>query len=916
MGYIISGVRFSGNPVLRKNKKGGKDTNDMKDTKKWVALVLILGVLAFIGFMIGCGATTTGTGTTTTTVAISSVAINGTVAVSTSDLAQLGVSALSPVDLAKNMKYLTSKGFSAASVKALNLVPMAAGDATVTIGTLNADGTMTAVATADVAADGTYSIVMPEYYTNKAYEAIITKTSGSKKLEIKTVFGKPVDGAISGTDAAASPQTTTFVEMIIQNVIKAIGSGDVDADTITNVKAAVLSVLNDLIADGTINVSTVKDADDTNGATLSAAKQAALNDLILQKLDAIKGATQLNTALSASDLDTARGAIKNIFKGLMDGDDRGAPDEMVNAFAQAYLDGNTFKTSQIAPALNESLYSSGGSEIAGSFTTAQIATQIKHMLQGILGGTATDAPDNIRYVVELAFPKDTWASATISADTAFTVPQGILLVGISEKLAHEVNAFVNHLKLAYKLGLMSTDVSGIKIMHAEVIVKTVEDFSAFSGGEGGEPVKVKALEAFVEFGDMMNMSTVLTGYTVTLTYPTASGNKTVTLSENQFSLSSTKPSAKSARVYTEEQMGPPPGMKMVRLDAWGNSDNRVSDVTSGTVTITLKNSSGTTVDTKTRTIPDIDLSTASVTLNVPKEVWIDHIANMTKFTVNSKPTMNWTTGTLPTAPAGYRLGYSINCIKGQVEKFAGGGMGFMANWGDPNSRVFDSWEKRKFLPAESGETFNFLLPTTLGTAGIYEFGVGVVLIDKKTGFPAVEGPHAGGIFIVGELAQAITDPTALAEFQNEFVEVDISTRPLTLEGKVHADVLAEPHFTGGTLKIALVRPSFNKTTGVFSQTLVAGVTPVNLTTVAGQTYKTFSLKFNGSVFSANYGPYEVILWNDSDNDGTFDEYEPREHAQKMIDHQSFGTRVHWSGGGDELVNSQTDFDIKFYGDSF
>ncbi|OGC08345.1 hypothetical protein A3F86_03620 [candidate division WOR-1 bacterium RIFCSPLOWO2_12_FULL_45_9] len=86
--------------------------------------------------------------------------------------------------------------------------------------------------------------------------------------------------------------------------------------------------------------------------------------------------------------------------------------------------------------------------------------------------------------------------------------------------------------------------------------------------------------------------------------------------------------------------------------------------------------------------------------------------------------------------------------------------------------------------------------------------------------------------------------------------------------------------------------------------------------MAGQTYKTFSLKFNGSVFSANYGPYEVILWNDSDNDGTFDEYEPREHAQKMIDHQSFGTRVHWSGGGDELVNSQTDFDIKFYGDSF
>ncbi|MFH1576235.1 MAG: hypothetical protein ABID35_01680, partial [Candidatus Margulisiibacteriota bacterium] len=462
------------------------------------------------------------------------------------------------------------------------------------------------------------------------------------------------------------------------------------------------------------------------------------------------------------------------------------------------------------------------------------------------------------------------------------------------------------------LGLLSSDVAGVTFMHAEAIVKYIEDFSGFENDIIGEPNKVKALEVFAEFGDMLNMSANLTGYTATLTYPTASGTKTVTLSEDSFTMGA---SIKAS----EGEMGPPPGMKMVRLDAW-NPETRVTDVTNGTATLTLKDANGATVDTETIEIPDIDLSAASVSLNVPNQVWVDQISNMTKFSVNSTPTMSWTTSALPTAPSGYRLAYAINCIKGQVEKFPGGGVGFMANWGSQDSRVYDSWEKRNFIPATAGETFSFTLPATLSEAGIYEFGVGVVAINIKTGFPAAEGPHAGGIFIVGELADAIPAGEALDEFQNDFVEVDIASQTFTLEGNVSANILADDRFTSGTLKVGLVKASFDKNTGIFSQTLV-DVTPVTLTDV-GQTYKTFSLEFSGSVFGTSYGHYEIILWNDADAGGDLDEFEFRERAIKDIEHQPYGTRTYWppigdnEGGGADLVDSQGDFDVKLWNDSF
>ncbi|MFH1684360.1 MAG: hypothetical protein ABIA67_05720, partial [Candidatus Margulisiibacteriota bacterium] len=396
--------------------------------KKWLGLGLVFGLLiGSVALISSCGTTTTGSATTT-----AEVTISGAAAVSSSDLAKLGVVTLSVKSAAANENYLKSKGFSAASINALGLVPLAASGTVISVGTINSDGSITSVATAAVDSDGSYSLTIAEYDTSKAYQAIITKTSGNKTLEMKTIFGKPSDGAISGTNAKTSPQTTMLVEMIMENVVKTVGSGDVDSDTITNVAAAIIAEIDDLIADGIIMVTTVKDSDQTTGATLSVAKQAALNDLITKKLEAIKGSAQLN---AATDLASAKGAIKTIFKWMMNGDERGVPDKIISSFAQAYLDGTTIKTSQIAPAMNNSMYDNAKNAVSGSFTTAQIAAQIQSMLQGILNGTAPDAPANISYVVELAFPKATWASAAITADTTYTVPQGILLVGISEKLA-------------------------------------------------------------------------------------------------------------------------------------------------------------------------------------------------------------------------------------------------------------------------------------------------------------------------------------------------------------------------------------------------------------------------------------------------------------------------------------------------
>ena len=853
------------------------------------------------------GTTTTVSGTTTTTAAGgSSVTISGVVAASTSDLSQLGVSSLGIIASFVNDINLKKKGVPNASIQALNLVPLAGAGTAIDIAYYNTDGTLTTVASGTVDSNGTYSVNLADYDVTKTYRALVQKTSGNKTLDMMAIFPPAANGAISGSDATITPQTTLFTESLLQNIIN-LENKIPPSDVIKNIKDSFIDRINTKLENGELLLTTIKDASETDGSTAGAAREAYLDSTFYNKIEAAKGAAQL---AAATDEDSAQLAIKTIFKGLMEGNERSIPQGMINEFRDKYLEGITITPADITTPLNDSLFDTQTMQpTTGNFTTTQIIAYIQNMIDSVYADGTFDVPANIRYVVEAAFPKTTWADATITEHTVFTVPQTILVIGIAEKLAMQANYGLNHPILATNLGLISGDYSGIRLLHGEIMIKSFDIYSE------GERSNIQALEAFAVVGDMTNMTAAVTGYTVWLTYPTASGNETVQLTEQTFGGQQPGPSAALIRTLSSGgESGPPPGMKNYTTPQANNSaEGQLVDFTSGTATITLKNSDNETVAALTQTIPNISLSSANLVIDYPKQAWLNNIAQMDRLSEGTQPTITLTAGNLPTLPDGYRLAAAIHIMKGTISS-QGNNLNFQTNWGESSNQIYDSFNKRNFIPINSG-TNNIAIPATLTDAGLYQLGIGLVVINTNTNFPIMEGSHSGTLFVVGELDQAITDTTIRQEFQQEFVEVDISTEDLALTGQVHADQFTDPRFEDGTLLIGLVRSTYDSTDG-FRQEPVSNVTPVTLTDVSGQTYKTFSLNFNGSVFSTKYGHYEVVLFNDLDGDGELDLTEPRQRSVKDIEHKEFGTKTHWQGGGAELVDSQTGFNIIRPGSSF
>jgi hypothetical protein len=862
--------------------------------------VFVLCLLfALAGLICGCGgvATTSSEDTTTT----SGVTISGTVTASPSDLAQLGASTLSIQSASANENYLLSKGFTQASIRAMGLVPMAVSGTTISIGTLNADGSVTTVATAEVGSDGSYSVEVSDFDTSKTYAGVVVKTSGQKTLEMKTIFSAASGGSISGANAAISPQTTLVAQMIIEKVVKVLESANVDPEIIANVKEAIVAAVDALVSSGAITLTAVRDATASeNQSMLNAIDKASGDSTIANKLESVKGALGL---AKATDLATARGAIKELFK-AMTGDPKGIPDEIVAAFAQSFLEGVTKTTTQITEATNGALHDPSTMQaVQGSFTASQVATEIQHMLQGTYSSSSvaqqSAPPAGVRVVIEACFPKATWASKTITTSTAFSVPQIILLIHVGEQLAYESNLIFNAPKAAYAMGLMAGIEDKPTIMHADMRIISFEDWENAEPGQ--QATAVRALASFVEVGNVVNPTPTETqGYTCYLTYPTASGTKTVQYGSQDFT-------------PAPGEMGPPPGWKMFEINPWGTGDGspgtKITDFAAGTATITAKDGSGTVVDTKQIALVDIDLTTALPDLLIPKQAWIGD-ANMSKFPKNSQPTFSWQVGSLPSIPEGYRLGYVIEIVKGQIQ-VTGDHANFQANWGDPSSRIFASWDQHNFPNAKANETVNWTVPSELTEDMICDFGIGIVAIEKSTNMPIAEGPRRGGLFMVGDpsIPEAVQDQFQYQEPAN------IGSETLTLEGKVHENILNDGRFSEGTLKVGLFKDSYDPDTG-FAIAAVSGVTPVTLSEVSGQTYKTFTLQFSGSVFGTTYGMYQLLLFNDLNGNGELDDDECREYCIKNIDHRQDGTWAQWPEGGDMLVNSQTNFNFLYWGDSF
>jgi hypothetical protein len=852
-----------------------------------------------------------------------SVTISGVVTASSADLAQLG-SGVSTLSVDDNAVDLKSAGVPESSIKALSLKPLAVSDTTIKVGPLNKDGSITETTSAKVNADGTYSVKVDNYDSTKTYGAVVSKTSDATKktLEQKVIYPKPTNNEIKGSDAAISPQTTLVVGMIIKEIVKVLESGNIPPDIIANVKAAIITAVDSLISSGAITVTTVRDSTTTENSRLNeAVDKAASNTTIAGKLDSIEGAARLEIAKGAKDIDSAKGAIYELFKAMM-GKAEGIPEEIVNGLAQAYLDGVTKTLAEITTAANQAVFDKAQQkEVSGSLTSKQLGEQISFML-GYVYGKILDNPENkdkmpdgVRKVIEATFPKEEWVSKTISDVTSFTVPQMLIEVFALPHMTGLVDTTkysINSPKIANLLGLMPKGLDTPKVMHAELRINSFEDWENFRpdpSKQGEQKPRIQqALSSWVDVGSVSGNPTETQGYTCYLTYLTANSTKTVQYKER-----------------TDKEMredGPPPGWKVFSIEPWGDpqqgAGTKITDFIAGKATITVKDASGNVVDTEEETILDINLSKVELTLNTPKQGWIDQINNLSQFPKGSQPEFSWELKSIgTTVPEGYRLGYVINVIKGEFKQM-GDRTEFYSNWSDPNSRIYDSWDKQDFPKAIVGETTRWTIPTALNFDGICEFGLTVVIINKKTGQPSVEGPHQGGLFVVGS-------PTIPDAFKNQFKEqyktdftapqqIDLSKKEFTLTGKVHKNLL--DRFPAKTAKVLLYREQYDSTMG-FKLTPVEGISAVSLADVSGQDYKTFSLKFSGAVLGTNYGSYIPILYVDTTGNGTLDfDKEEHERSQAMIEYREWGTEVHYPDGGGPLSDKQNVFNFIYWGDSF
>jgi hypothetical protein len=870
--------------------------------KRWVRLGLFLGlVLVGLGVLIwGCGQSQQAAVPPSS---VQAVTISGTATAAEKDLQQLGggVTTLALSNSAANENDLIARGIPKSSIRSLGLVPMAVSGTTITVGTLDASGNLTRVATAAVSSNGSYTVKVENYDTTQIYGCVVTKTSDSTKktLELKAIYPAPSGGEIKGKDAAISSQTTLVAQMIIEKVVKVLETAKIDPKVIASVKDAIITAVDALISAGTITVTTVRDSTATENTSLKENLEKAASDTtIAARLDAIEGSALIG---KVTDFASAKGAMFELFKALT-GDPRGIPEEIVDAFAKSYLKGITKTIADITAAINKSVYNkSTKTSASGSFTSSQVASEIQGMLRAIYGSNpgGEGPPERVKTVINAVFPKADWENKTIDASTTFNVPQLLLLVHAGERLAQNAGLGLDPPKLAYNLGLMADVENKAKIMHAELRIMTFEEWQNFTPTKNQpKPTPKRVLAAWVDVGNAVNPNASETeGVTCTLTYPKTDGSTSTV-------------SLRSRADKEQHEMGPPPGWKIFSLEPWDRdaTDNKRTDFKAGTATFTAKKADGSTLDTKRVDLVDIDLTGASLTINAPKVASVHDAQNMSRFSKGAQPTFNLklvSVGT--TIPDGYRLGYVIQLRKGQFKDGR-----FFVDWGDRSSHIYDSWEKQDFPPASPGEVINWVVPVALSQEAFYEFGLTLVALNKKTNSPVSEGQHVGGVFIVG-------NPTAdLNTMQQQYnyvpppTEQLVATLAFTLEGKVHSNF-----YTNVTKpKVGLFKET--PASGGPTLTLVTGIITTEFTagsTTAGVAYKAFVLpRFAGSALDKGKR-YLVLFFDDTNGDSAINTGELFMHSKKGIEYREDGVWVQSPDGGDKLSNSQTGFNFAPWGET-
>ncbi|MFH1825744.1 MAG: carboxypeptidase-like regulatory domain-containing protein [bacterium] len=346
----------------------------------------------------GCNATGISSTTTTT---LGTAVLSGQVAVSSSDVAALGIQSAStskPV-----FRTLANDGLA---------------DATVTLVKIKADGTEedTGLSTT-TDSSGNYSFSEVPALSSGVYKVVATK-AGNTTVQVEALVA--MDSA-TDTTANVAPETSIAASMFDDVVREDYGSSLI-------VEQSTMKELNSLVTDDTENLVTGEKLDlpsmqTTNSAQLeTAAEGIAENNGNAEKaFKKLELENAGNTAQSNANLNAATKYINDlVLSGA--GTDYLMPAIASQAWAQAYLDGTTKTASEVIAAADSA---TTGTTLNSATIIANInarLTAIKTKYDALAAGTADDPITEAEY-----FYFDATNPPTLTADTALTVPEQIAL---------------------------------------------------------------------------------------------------------------------------------------------------------------------------------------------------------------------------------------------------------------------------------------------------------------------------------------------------------------------------------------------------------------------------------------------------------------------------------------------------------
>lgn len=821
-------------------------------------LVVVLGALFITVLLVmGCGQSGGGGSSTSNATVPTSVTISGSAAASASDLSKMGVTSLAvetQAEKEQRIGAMVAAGFDEQSVRAMDLKPLAAGDATVTLLKVGTDGTLTAVATGTVTGStGAFSLAYTSYSTLDTYVIRLEKTSSStgKTMQLEFMLDTSVAATTDATGILSgiisTPQTTLLRQIIQNKVMDELGGTNaIDKETLKLLEDLIIAKINTLVTVEGMTFSTVIDSTATENTSMkNAINQSFMDPYIKKAIQAIK--FKAGIAKGATDLPTAKKIMKEVFTYLT-GSPKGIPGDILDAFALAYYNGVTKDAATLVPIMNQCTVPS-----ASIYTEDNVAAGLKDLIDATYqsaaaAGVSGQAGPQIKTqnpVIQAIFPASVYFGKTANELKAmtFNVPQIILMLPVAETIATTSGKKFNGPQFAVKLGLLSSlsGATGYKIMHAELKVEPWEDWENVNWSvPNARPTVYAVLSSFLDVGNMADPNASGSGITARLKYTTIAETVTTVSYTQESRMGGPSVSIKSLSIPKKpdanqgmkaQEMGPPPGFKNFVIAPWGTTPIRITNFKKGS-TATIEVFDGATViDTREATITDVDLTTAAIAFKVPVDNMFDSASPLvTTFLNTTKPVLSWSFG----------VGQSTIDFKGLKKAYAIEVREWNPVTNSPSfngAPIWSSWSGHEFIPAVQGETAQLSLPQ-ISTSGNYAIMGAVVGLDAD-GWPIVSSPWRSTVFKVSS-------------------EVTVVTNVVTITGYVTLPA------SSPTVKVGVFRMNQNmdfrnnSVTPTFGPTTVSSnrySLPISFTTLA----------------STGYGGYEPIAWIDKDGNNTLDD---------------------------------------------